>query len=140
MRRERGVARDQDIVGFKESNSRAIALCGDIASEPAVSHRAVRALKADGQLGEGTKRGSSRYLNNLIEQDHRGVTLRIGQMLDSKRFKTVAITNPSIKRMHRPRKTLFNLGRLRLEGRRIRPAFGTRSSQRNKPGGAEDLL
>jgi hypothetical protein len=33
----------------------------------------VRALKADGLLSADTKLRSSKYLNNLIEQDHRGV-------------------------------------------------------------------
>jgi transposase-like protein len=37
------------------------------------SHRAVRELKADGLLPPDTKRHSSKYLNNLIEQDHHGV-------------------------------------------------------------------
>jgi transposase-like protein len=39
----------------------------------AASHRAVRELKADGSLPADTKLRSSKYLNNLIEQDHRGV-------------------------------------------------------------------
>jgi transposase-like protein len=36
----------------------------------AASHRAVREMKADGLLPEDTKVRSSKYLNNLIEQDH----------------------------------------------------------------------
>ena len=44
----------------------------------AASHRAVREMKTDGQLPADTKVRSSKYLNNLIEQDHRGVKLRIG--------------------------------------------------------------
>ena len=39
----------------------------------AASHRAVRELKADGLLPAETKLRSSKYLNNLIEQDHRGM-------------------------------------------------------------------
>ena len=39
----------------------------------AASHRAVRELKADGLLPAETKLRSSKSLNNLIEQDHRGV-------------------------------------------------------------------
>ena len=45
-------------------------------------------MKADGQLASGTKLRSSKYLNNLIEQDHRGVKLRIGPMRSFKRFRT----------------------------------------------------
>src|SRR5258708_418659 len=35
----------------------------------AASHRAVREMKTDGQLPADTKVRSSKYLNNLIEQD-----------------------------------------------------------------------
>ena len=42
----------------------------------AASHRAVRELKADGLLPAETKLRSSKYLNNLIEQDHRGESPR----------------------------------------------------------------
>jgi transposase-like protein len=44
----------------------------------AASHRAVREMKADAELPAATKLRSSKYLNNLVEQDHRGVKLRIG--------------------------------------------------------------
>jgi transposase-like protein len=54
----------------------------------AASHRAGREMKADGQLLADTKVRSSKYLNNLIEQDHRGVKLRIGPMLGFKWFRT----------------------------------------------------
>ena len=52
----------------------------------AASHRAVRELKADGLLPADTKLRSSKYLNNLIEQDHRGVKQRIAVMLGFKDF------------------------------------------------------
>ncbi len=45
-----------------------------------VAYRAVRELKADGCLPTNTKLRSSKYLNNLIEQDHRGVKQRIAVM------------------------------------------------------------
>ena len=38
----------------------------------AASHRAVRELRADGLLPADTRLRSSKYLNNLIEQDHQG--------------------------------------------------------------------
>jgi transposase-like protein len=44
-------------------------------------HRAVCDMQAGGQLPTDTKLRSSKYLNNLIEQDHRGAKLRIGPML-----------------------------------------------------------
>jgi transposase-like protein len=58
----------------------------------AASHRAVREIKADGELSADTKVRSSKYLNNLIEQDHRGVNSRLGPMLGFRRFRTAAIT------------------------------------------------
>jgi transposase-like protein len=42
-------------------------------------------------LPEAVKLRSSKYLNNTIEQDHRGVKARTGPMLGFKRFKTAAI-------------------------------------------------
>ena len=57
----------------------------------AASHRAVREMKTGSQLPTNTKIRSSKYLNNLIEQDHRGVKLRIGPMLGFKWFTTAAI-------------------------------------------------
>ena len=49
-------------------------------------------MKADGQIPESTKVRSSKYLNNLIEQDHRGVKSRLAPMLGFKGFRTAAIT------------------------------------------------
>ena len=84
----------------------------------AASHRAVREMKADGQMPADTKLRSSKYLNNLIEQDHRGVKSRIGPMLGFKRFKTAAVTIAGIELLHRIRKGQFNLRGLRLNGKR----------------------
>src|SRR6201987_651359 len=83
----------------------------------AASHRAVRALKTDGLLPAETKLRSSKYLNNLIEQDHRGVKQRIAVMLGFKGFATAAITIAGIELMHRIRKGQFGLGRLGVQGR-----------------------
>ena len=84
----------------------------------AASHRAVREMKADGELPADTKLRSSKYLNNLIEQDHRGVKLRIGPMLGFKRFRTAAIAIAGIELLLRIRKGQFNLSELRLRDRR----------------------
>ena len=83
----------------------------------AASHRAVRELKADGLLRADTKLRASKYLNNLIEQDHRGVKQRIATMLGFKGFATAAITIAGIELMHRIRKGQFGLGRLGVQGR-----------------------
>ena len=83
----------------------------------AAPHRAVREMKAEGQMPTDTKLRSSKYLNNLIEQDYRGVKARIGQMLGLKRFRTAAVTIAGIELLRRIRKRQFNLRRLRLNGR-----------------------
>jgi transposase-like protein len=81
----------------------------------AASHRAVREMKADGQLAADTKLRSSKYLNNLIEQVHRGVKLRIGPMLGFKHFRTAAVTIAGVELLRRIHKGQFNLRRLRLK-------------------------
>ncbi len=84
----------------------------------AASHRAVREMKAAGQLAADTKLRSSKYLNNLIEQDHRGVKLRIGPMLGFKRFRTAATTIAGVELLRRIHKGQFNLlDRLHLKDR-----------------------
>jgi hypothetical protein len=59
---------------------------------------------------------SQKYLNNLIEQDHRGVKQRIAVMLGFKGFKNAAITIAGIELLHRIRKGQFGLGRLGVQG------------------------
>jgi transposase-like protein len=83
----------------------------------AASHRAVREMKADGQLPADTKVRSSKYLNNLIEQDHRGVKLRIGPMLGFKWFRTAAITIAGVELLRRIHKGQFDLRALHLKDR-----------------------
>ena len=83
----------------------------------AASHRAVRELKADGALPANTRVRSSKYLSNLIEQDHRAIKQRIRPMLGFKRFRNAAITIAGIELMHRIRKGQFTLGRLGVRGR-----------------------
>lgn len=81
----------------------------------AASHRAVREMKADGLLPEDTKIRSSKYLNNLIEQDHRHIKSRTNVMLGFKRFRNAAITLAGIELLHRIRKGQFNLAKLGLK-------------------------
>ena len=90
----------------------AITLDGYVAS-----HRAVREMKADGQLLADTTVRSSKYLNNLIEQGRRGVKLRIGPMLGFKWFRTAAITIAGVELLRRIHKGRFHLRALRLKDR-----------------------
>jgi transposase-like protein len=70
----------------------------------AACHRAVREMKRDGLLPGDTKLRSSKYLNNLIEQDHRNIKSRINVMLGFKRFSNAAVIIAGIELMHRIRK------------------------------------
>ena len=82
------------------------------------SHRAAREVLAQHRGGARTKIRLSKYLNNLIEQDHRPIKLRLGPMLGLKRFRNASITIAGVELMHRIRKGQFKLGTLRIkEGR-----------------------
>jgi transposase-like protein len=78
----------------------------------AASHRAVREMKADAVLPKDTKARSSKYLNNVIEQDHHNVKSRTNVMLGFKRFKNAATTLAGIELVHRIRKGQFDLVKL----------------------------
>ena len=83
------------------------------------SHRAVREMKTDGHILESTEVRSSKYLNNLIEQNHRDVKSRIGPMLAFRRFRTAAITIAGVELVRRIHRDQFNIGRPRLEDRSV---------------------
>lgn len=59
----------------------------------AASHRAVRELQEQDEMPKTAKLRSSKYLNNVIEQDHRNIKLRLASMLGFKQFKSAAIAN-----------------------------------------------
>ncbi len=81
----------------------------------AASHRAVREMKNEGLLPRRTRLRSSKYLNNLIEQDHRGIKSRTGPMLGFKSFSSAAITIAGIELLRRIHKAQFSVRRLRLK-------------------------
>jgi transposase-like protein len=81
----------------------------------AASHRAVREMRSDGLLPKRTKLRCSKYLNNLIGQDHRGVKSRTRSMLGFKNFESAAITIAGIELLWRIHKGQFALGPLRLD-------------------------
>jgi len=81
------------------------------------SHRAAREILSQHRRGKPTKIRSSKYLNNLIEQDHRSIKLRLGPMLGLKRFRCALIAIAGIELMHRIRKGQFKLGKLRINGK-----------------------
>jgi transposase-like protein len=80
----------------------------------AASHRAVREMRDDGLLPKRMKLRSSKYMNNLIEQDHRGSKSRTRPMLGFKSFASAA--NVSVKLLRRIHKRQFALSRLPRRG------------------------
>ena len=66
-------------------------------------------MKADGVLPDHKQVRSSKYLNNLIGQDHRNVKARTNAMLGFKRCGNAAITIAGIELMRRMRKGQFVL-------------------------------
>jgi transposase-like protein len=81
----------------------------------AASHRAVRELRYEGLLPRRLKLRSSKYLNNLIEQDHRGIKSRTRPMLGFKSFLSAANVIAGIELLHRIHKRQFTLSTLRLK-------------------------
>jgi transposase-like protein len=82
----------------------------------AASHRAVRELPQHNPCWKDTRLRSSKYLNNMIEQDHRGVKSRIKPVLGFKVFDRAAVTIAGVELLRRIRKGQFNLSRLRMAG------------------------
>ena len=78
----------------------------------AASHRAVRELKAEGCLLRRVRVRSSRYLNNMIEQDHRRIKQRTRPMLGFKRFDHAAVTISGIELVQKIQKYQFKTGKL----------------------------
>jgi transposase-like protein len=85
----------------------------------AASHRAVREMPKEDQAWKHTKLRSSKYLNNLIEQDHRGIKSRTGPMLGFKNFDCAATTVAGIELLHRIRKGQFDLGSLYFKNQTV---------------------
>jgi transposase-like protein len=77
----------------------------------AASHRAIRELKSEGHISRRVRIRSSKYLNNVVEQDHRRVKQRIGPMLGFKRFDTATITISGIELAEKIKKSQFKIGR-----------------------------
>ena len=75
----------------------------------AASHRALRLLRKENPNLHGVVIRSSRYLNNIVEQDHRAIKRRCAPMLSLKSFRTAAITLVGVELAHRIRKGQFSL-------------------------------
>jgi len=73
------------------------------------SHRALRLLRKENPNLQGVVIRQSRYLNNIVEQDHRAIKRRCAPMLSLKSFCTAAITLAGVELAHRIRKGQFSL-------------------------------
>ena len=77
----------------------------------AASHRALRLLRQENPEWRSVVVRSNRYLNNIVEQDHRAIKRRCAPMLALKTFRTAAITIAGVELAHRIRKRQFSFGR-----------------------------
>jgi transposase-like protein len=77
----------------------------------AASHRALRQLGNEDPRWKSVVVRCCRYLNNIVEQDHRAIKCRCASMLGLKSFKTAAITFAGIELANRIRKRQSSYGR-----------------------------
>jgi len=80
----------------------------------AASHVAVGELQEEGILPTKLLVRTNRYLNNLIEQDHRRVKQRVRPMLGFKRFDHATITITGIELVYQIKKEQFDVSALCL--------------------------
>jgi transposase-like protein len=73
------------------------------------THRGLQLMGEEDPRWKQARVRTNRYLNNLIEQDHRAVKRRCAAMLGLKSFGTAAITLAGIELAHRIRKQQFEL-------------------------------
>jgi transposase-like protein len=78
------------------------------------THAAVAELKRSGGLRPQTKVRASKYLNNLVEQDHRRVKQRIYPMLGFKQFRNAAVTISGIELIQKIKKGQFDTSRVAI--------------------------
>ncbi|MBK9252769.1 MAG: IS6 family transposase [Proteobacteria bacterium] len=75
----------------------------------AATHLALRNLGKKDPRWRSVEVRSNRYLNNIVEQDHRAIKRRCGSMLGLKSYRSAAITLAGIELAHRIRKQQFSL-------------------------------
>src|SRR5262249_49368708 len=83
------------------------------------SHQAVAELKAEGVLPAQTLVRTSKYLNNLIEQDHRKVKQRCYPRLGFKRFGNAKVTLSGIELANKIKKGQFDTSEITGPGAMI---------------------
>ena len=111
LRPDRGIAAAQAF--FREALAshpkrapRKITLDGHVPS-----HRALKLLRREHSAWRRVRVRSSKYLNNIIEQDHRAIRRRCASMNGFKSFANAAVTIAGIELAHRIHKRQFAFGR-----------------------------
>jgi transposase-like protein len=110
LRRDRGIAAAQAF--FRKALAtnlnrwpRKVTLDGHVPS-----HRALRLLRREDPRWLHVKIRSCKYLNNIVEQDHRAIKRRCASMAGFKSFVNAAITIAGIELAHRIHKRQFSFG------------------------------
>ena len=111
LRRDRGIAAAQAffrkaLASVAPRVPRKITLDGHVPSR-----RALRLLRREHPCWHNVKVRTSRYLNNIVEQDHRAIKRRCASMAGFKSFANAAFTITGIELAHRIRKRQFMLSR-----------------------------
>lgn len=95
------------------------------------SHRALWHLRRERREWRFVRVRTCKYLNNIVEQDHRAIKRRCAPMLGFKTFESAAVTIAGIELAHRIRKKQFTIGhprgarRFNLKSAWDRGLFGT---------------
>jgi len=74
------------------------------------SHLGLRRLRREEHRWKYVLVRMSRYLNNVVEQDHRAIKGRCRPMLGFKSYRTAAVTLAGLELVHRIRKRQFKFG------------------------------
>jgi transposase-like protein len=85
----------------------------------AASHEAIATLQSEGTLAADLIVRTNRYVNNVIEQDHRRVKQRVKPMLEFERFAHAALTISGIELVHQINKDQFDVSVLCSSGARV---------------------
>lgn len=105
------------------------------------SHRGLRLLGEEDPRWQSVKVRARRYLNNIVEQDHRAIKQRCAPMLGLKSFVTAAITLAGVELAHRIRKRQFTIAYKRTgEALSLKELWGQAISGESASGTFETTL